>query len=98
MTDTRTFDLDYRMTSVKDAGTSNIQYLSYSYNAANNVTAHHRPRDRGQQPDLHLRPHRADHISLPAPTALRRITYDSNSNRLTAGGINYTYSAGTATA
>jgi hypothetical protein len=39
VTDTRTFDLDYRMTGVKDAGTSNIQYLSYSYNAANRVTA-----------------------------------------------------------
>jgi RHS repeat-associated protein len=37
VTDARTFDLDYRMTSVKDAGTSNIQYLSYGYDADNNV-------------------------------------------------------------
>ena len=28
VTDARTFDLDYRMTSVKDVGTGNIQYLS----------------------------------------------------------------------
>ena len=27
VTDTRTFDLDYRMTSVKDPGTGNVQYL-----------------------------------------------------------------------
>ncbi len=37
--DTRTFDLDYRMTSVKDAATaSNVQYLSYGYDADNNIT------------------------------------------------------------
>jgi YD repeat-containing protein len=35
--DARTFDLDYRMTSVKDSGTGNIQYLSYGYDADNNV-------------------------------------------------------------
>ncbi len=37
VTDARTFDLDYRMTSVKDVGTGNIQYLSYGYDADNNV-------------------------------------------------------------
>ena len=40
VTDTRTFDLDYRTTSIKDAGTGgNIQYSSYGYDADNNVTA-----------------------------------------------------------
>ena len=38
VTDTRTFDLDYRMTSMTDHGTGNIQYLSYGYDADNNVT------------------------------------------------------------
>ena len=37
VTDARTFDQDYRMTSVKDVGTGNIQYLSYGYDADNNV-------------------------------------------------------------
>ena len=64
VTDTRTFDLDYRMTSVTDTGTGNIQYLSYSYNAANLVTAITDHVTRRQQPDLHLRPHRADHLRV----------------------------------
>ena len=38
VTDTRTYDLDYRMTAITDAGSSNIQYLSYGYDADNNVT------------------------------------------------------------
>ena len=37
VTDARTYDLDYRMTAVKDVGTGNIQYQSYGYDADNNV-------------------------------------------------------------
>ena len=37
VTDARTYDLDYRMTSVKDVATGNIQYISYGYDADNNV-------------------------------------------------------------
>ena len=34
-------------------GTGNIQYLSYGYDADNNVHQHHRSRDARRQPDLH---------------------------------------------
>jgi YD repeat-containing protein len=37
--ETRGFDLDYRPTSLTDAGAATMQSLTYSYNAANNVTA-----------------------------------------------------------
>src|SRR5439155_22162169 len=37
--ETRGFDLDYRATSVADSGAKTMQNLSYSYDAANNVTA-----------------------------------------------------------
>ena len=39
ITDTRTYDLDYRTTSIKDVGSSNIQYLSYGYDSDDNVTS-----------------------------------------------------------
>jgi RHS repeat-associated protein len=40
VTDTRTYDLDYRLTAIKDTGTGgNIQYSSYGYDASNNVTS-----------------------------------------------------------
>jgi RHS repeat-associated protein len=39
VTSARIFDVDYRMTSLTDTGTSgNIQFLSYGYDANNNVT------------------------------------------------------------
>jgi hypothetical protein len=37
VTDARTYDLDYRTTGITDTGTGNIQYLSYGYDADNNV-------------------------------------------------------------
>jgi RHS repeat-associated protein len=37
--ETRAFDLDYRATSIADTGAATMQNLSYSYDAANNVTA-----------------------------------------------------------
>jgi RHS repeat-associated protein len=37
--ETRAFDLDYRATSIADASAKTMQNLSYSYDAANNVTS-----------------------------------------------------------
>jgi RHS repeat-associated protein len=37
--ETRAFDLDYRATGIADTGAAMMQQLSYSYDAANNVTA-----------------------------------------------------------
>jgi len=39
VTETRSFDLDYRLTSLTDAGTSALQDLTYAYDAANNVSS-----------------------------------------------------------
>ncbi|MFZ3326176.1 MAG: DUF6531 domain-containing protein [Methylocella sp.] len=39
VTDTRTYDLDYRTTAIKDTGTGNIVYSSYGYDADNNVSS-----------------------------------------------------------
>jgi RHS repeat-associated protein len=94
LTDSRTFDLDYRMTSVTDTGTGNIQYLSYSYNAANRVTAiiDHVSAAKNQS----FTYDRTGQITFASGSyGSSTVTYDSNSNRLTAAGINYTYYAGT---
>ena len=37
--ETRSFDLDYRLTGVADAGMSALQSLTYAYDAANNVSS-----------------------------------------------------------
>ena len=90
VTDARTFDLDYRMTSITDHGTANIQYLSYGYDADNNVTSttdHVTPADNQTfQYDLLSR---ISFASGPYGT-LSSITYDSNSNRLAYGPTAYT--------
>ncbi len=89
VTDARTFDLDYRMTGVKDAGTSNIQYLSYSYNAANNVTGITDNVTAGD--DQTLTYDRDDRLksAIGAYGTVSSITYDSNSNRLAYGTTSY---------
>lgn len=90
VTDTRTFDLDYRMTSVKDVGASNIQYLSYGYDANNNVTSitdHVTPADN--QTFTYDLGSRIKFASGPYGT-VSSITYDSNSNRLAYGATAYT--------
>src|SRR5271154_2563185 len=90
VTDTRTFDLDYRMTSVKDVGTGNIQFLSYGYDAGNNVTSitdHVTPADNQTfHYDLLSR------ISFASGPygSVSSITYDSNSNRKAYGATTYT--------
>jgi RHS repeat-associated protein len=94
VTDVRTFDLDYRMTSITDHGASNIQYLSYGYDADNNV---HTITDN-------VTPANNQTItwdvldrmkSVTGAFAVSSITYDSNSNRLTYGpGTSYTVPSG----
>ena len=37
--DTRTFDLDYRLTSLSDAGNQQVQKLTYAYNPANDAVS-----------------------------------------------------------
>jgi RHS repeat-associated protein len=90
VTDARTFDLDYRMTSITDHGTANIQYLSYGYDADNNVTSitdHVTPADNQTfHYDLLSR------ISFASGPygSVSSITFDSNSNRKAYGATTYT--------
>jgi RHS repeat-associated protein len=88
VTDARTFDLDYRMTSVTDHGTSNIQYVSYSWDADNNL---HVLTDN-------VTPGNSITLTYDAVNRLVHaggsITYDSNSNVLTVGGVTNTVPAG----
>ncbi len=90
VTDTRTFDLDYRMTSVKDVGTGNIQYVSYGYDAddnlltwTDNVTA------ANNQTLAYDVLSRINYASGPYGT-VSSIAYDSNSNRTAYGATSYT--------
>src|SRR6185369_16174695 len=39
ITETRAFDLDYRLTSLADTGAAPLQSLAYSYDPAGNVTS-----------------------------------------------------------
>ena len=96
VTDTRTFDLDYRMTAVQDVGTSgNIQYLSYGYDADNNPTS---ITDNVTAADTQTLTYDAiDRLGSASATAygtFSSITYDSNSNRLTYGATSYTVPSG----
>jgi RHS repeat-associated protein len=90
VTDARTFDLDYRMTSITDHGTANIQYLSYGYDAGNNATSitdHVTPADNQTfHYDLLSR------ISFASGPygSVASITYDSSSNRKAYGATTYT--------
>ena len=90
VTDARTFDLDYRMTSITDHGTANIQYLSYGYDAGNNATSitdHVTPADNQTfHYDLLSR------ISFASGPygSVSGINYDSSSNRTAYGATTYT--------
>ena len=89
VTDTRTFDLDYRMTSVRDTGTGDIQYLSYSWNAFNNVTGitDHVNAAKNQS----FTYDRTGQITFASGGyGAGSVTYNSNSSRLTAAGLTYT--------
>ena len=80
MTDARTFDLDYRMTGVKDVRGQQYPVYSYGYDADNNLHTITDNVTPGEQPDPQLRRDR------PADLAGGSVTYDSNSNILTVGG------------
>jgi RHS repeat-associated protein len=90
VTDTRAFDLDYRMTGVKDVGSSNIQYLSYSYNADNNPTTITDNVTGGNTQTLTYDAIDRLKSATGAYGTVSSITYDSNSNRKTYGAISYT--------
>ena len=95
VTDTRTYDLDYRMTSVKDVGTGgNIQYLSYGYDADSNPTSITDNVTSGHSQTLTYDV--LDRLKSASGTygTISSITYDSNSNRLTYGGTSYTVPSG----
>jgi RHS repeat-associated protein len=90
VTDARTFDLDYRMTSITDHGTANIQYLSYSYNAGNNPTTITDNVTGGNTQTLTYDQIDRLKSATGAYGTVSSITYDSNSNRKTYGAISYT--------
>ena len=94
VTDARTYDLDYRMTSVKDVGTGNVQYLSYGYDADNNV---HTITDNVTTANNQTLTYDAiDRLKTATGSygTISTITYDSNSNRLAYGATSYTIPAG----
>ncbi len=90
VTDTRTFDQDYRMTSVKDVGSSNIQYLSFGYDADNNVTSVTDNVTSANNQTLTY--DQVDRLKSASGVygTVSSITYDSNSNRKTYGATTYT--------
>jgi len=92
VTDARTFDLDYRMTSVKDVGTGNIQYTSTSYNANDNVTS---ILDNVTAANNQTLTYDSSNWLKFASGAYgsSSLTYDSSGNRLTYAGVTYTYSS-----
>jgi RHS repeat-associated protein len=90
VTDTRTFDKAYRMAGVRDTGTSDIQYLSYGYDAASNVTSI--TDNVSAANDQTLTYDRIDRLKSATGVygTVSSITYDSNSNRKTYGASTYT--------
>jgi YD repeat-containing protein len=90
VTDARTFDLDYRMTSITDHGTANIQYLSYSYNADNNPTTITDNVTGANTQTLTYDQIDRLKSAIGVYGTVSSITYDSNSNRKTYGAISYT--------
>jgi RHS repeat-associated protein len=90
ITDTRTYDLDYRMTEVKDVATGSILDLTNAYDADNNV---HTITDA-------VTPANNQTLTWDAIDRLKTATgiygtissvnFDSNSNRLAYGATSYT--------
>lgn len=95
VTDTRTYDLDYRATSVRDTGTSgDIFYLSYGYDAANNPTSiTDNVTATNSQALQYDAIDRLKYASSGTYGTVGSITFDSNSNRKTYGGLNFTVPA-----
>ena len=80
ITGTRGFDLDYRVTSIVDAG---IQNLAYKYDAANNVMSSN-SQTLGYDPLNRLTNSTGDYGSLA-------FSYDANGNRRTDSAASYAY-------
>jgi RHS repeat-associated protein len=91
VTDTRTFDLDYRLTGVKDTGTGgNIQYLSYGYDATDNpLTITDNVTHANNQTLQYDGISQLKFASGPYGS-VSGINYDSNSNRKAYGATTYT--------
>lgn len=96
VTDTRTYDFAYRTLTIRDTGTSgDIQYLSYGYDADDNVKAvvDFASATNNQQ-ITYDNLDRITYASSGAYTLISSITYDSNSNRKSFSGTGYTVAAG----
>jgi RHS repeat-associated protein len=90
VTDTRAFDKAYRMSGVRDTGTGDIQYLSYGYDSANNITSiTDNVTSANNQTLTYDRIDRLKSASGAYGT-VSSITYDSNSSRKTYGASTYT--------
>ena len=86
----RIFDVDYRMTSLTDAGTGNIQFISYGYDAANNVTGiGDNVTPANNQTLTYDTLSRINYASGSYGT-MSSITYDSNSNLTRYNNTGYT--------
>jgi RHS repeat-associated protein len=90
ITETRTYDLDYRTTAIKAAnGGTNIYYSSFGYNANDNVTSilDNVTTSRNQT----LNYDSSNWIKFASGTyGTYNLTYDSSGNRKTYGATSYT--------
>jgi RHS repeat-associated protein len=93
--DTRAYDLDYRMTSLKDSGTAAVQNIGYAYDSANNVL---NIKDKVNAADTQTLEYDPLNRLLQATSGAGGYgklvwTYDSVGNRLTqtAKGVKTTY-------
>jgi RHS repeat-associated protein len=94
ITDTRTYDLGYRMTEVKDVATGSILDLTNAYDADNNV---HTITDSATTANNQTLTYDAiDRLKTATGSygTISTITYDSNSNRLAYGATSYTIPSG----
>lgn len=91
----RIFDVDYRMTSLTDTGTSgNIQFLSYGYDANNNVTGIGDNVTPTNTQVLTYDPLSRINYASGSYGIMSSITYDSNSNLTRYNNTGYTVAAG----
>jgi len=87
-TETRTYDLDYRATQVKDMGTGVLMQMDYTYDAGDNVLTVTTNDGTNQT----LTYDAVDRLKSAVGFygTVSSITYDSNSNMLTYGGTTNT--------
>ena len=94
ITDTRTYDGDYRMTNVTDHGTATIQNLTYTPNANDNITA---ITDAVTSANNQTLGYDADDrlTSASGSYGSQGWTYDGNGNPTTVGSATWTYTTNT---